>query len=217
MFTRLIVVTVVLFSSAQWTADFGVDESDLVSSGTNPYFVLEPGYTLVLASGDEQLTITVTNETKKIGNVETRIVEERETKNGKPVEVSRNYYAISKRTNAVFYFGEDVDIYKDGKVTGHEGGWIAGVNGARFGMMMAGIPLLNAKYYEEVAPRVAQDRAEIVSLSETVQTPAGEFKNVLKVAETTPLERGAKEFKYYARGVGVIQDGSLKLMKYGRL
>ena len=197
----------------QWTTDFGIEESDLTSSGTNPYFILEPGYFLLLESGGEQLKVTVLDETRKVGNVETRVVEERETKDGKLVEVSRNYFAISKRTNAVFYFGEDVDMYKDGKVTSHEGAWISGVNGARFGMMMPGTPLLSAKYYQEIAPRVAQDRAEIVSLSETLKTPAGEFKNVLKIAETTPLEIGAKEFKYYARGVGLIQDGDLKLTK----
>jgi len=60
------------------------------------------------------------------------------------------------------------------------------------------------------------DRAEIVSLSETVKTPAGEFKNCLKVEETTPLEPATKEYKYYAAGVGLVQDGSLKLVKYGK-
>jgi hypothetical protein len=55
-----------------------------------------------------------------------------------------------------------------------------------------------------------------VSLGETVKTPAGEFKNCLKVEETTPLERGEKEFKFYARGIGLLQDGSLKLVKYGK-
>jgi len=38
---------------------------------------------------------------------------------------------------------------------------------------------------------------------------------VLKIAETTPLEPGVREYKYYARGIGLIQDGSLKLVKYG--
>jgi uncharacterized protein DUF3108 len=60
------------------------------------------------------------------------------------------------------------------------------------------------------------DRAEIVSVSETVQTPAGEFKNCLKVEETTPLEPETKGYKYYAPGVGLIQHGALKLVKYGK-
>jgi hypothetical protein len=198
-----------------WTSDFHLDQDELVSTGRNPYFVLEPGYTLVLEAGSERLTITVLNETRTIDKVETRIVEEREMKDGQLVEVSRNYFAISKRTNNVYYFGEDVDIYKAGKIASHEGAWLAGVNGARFGLMMPGSPTLRARYYQELAPGLAMDRAEIVSLSGVLKTPAGEFKEVLKIVETTPLERGS-EPKYYARGVGLLQDGTLKLVRYGK-
>jgi hypothetical protein len=148
--------------------------------------------------------------------VETRVVEERETKDGKLVEVSRNFFAISRRTNSVFYFGEEVDIFKDGKVVGREGEWLAGQKGARFGLMMPGQVLLKARHYQEIAPKVAMDRAEIVGMSATVNTPAGEFKNCLKVEETTPLEPGTKEYKYYAPGIGLLQDGSLKLVRYGK-
>jgi hypothetical protein len=176
---------------------------------------LEAGYSLVLSDGREQLTITVLDETKTVDGVETRIVEERETKDGKLTEVSRNFFAISKRTNSVYYFGEDVDIYKDGKIANHEGGWLAGVNGAKFGLMMPGLPLLKARFYQEIAPDVAMDRAEIISMNETLKTPAGEFKNCLKTEESTPLETG-KEYKYYAPNIGIIQDGSLKLIKYGK-
>src|SRR5512133_2706811 len=88
-----------------WTDRFGVESGELTSTGRNPYFVLEPGYRLTLRDGDEQLVITVLDETKVIDGVETRVVEERESKKGAVVEVSRNYYAISKRTNSVYYFG----------------------------------------------------------------------------------------------------------------
>lgn len=199
-----------------WTSDFSEDRSELSSTGRNAYFILEPGYSLVLVVGKEQLTITVLGETKTIDTVETRVVEERETKDGKPVEVSRNFFAISKRTNNVYYFGEEVDMYKGGKVVSHEGAWVAGLAGAKFGLMMSGQVRLKARYFQEVAPGVAMDRAEVVSLSETLKVPAGAFKNCLKVEETTPLERGAKEYKYYAPGIGLIQDGSLKLVHYGK-
>ena len=203
--------------SASWTADFSMDKADLSPTGRNPYFILEPGYSLVLAGGDEQVTITILDEVKEVDGVQMRVVEERETKDGKLVEVSRNFFAISKRTNSVYYFGEEVDIYKDDKVVGHEGAWLAGVNGAKFGLMMPGLPLLGARYFQEVAPAVAMDRAEIVSLDETLNTPGGEFKNCLKVEETTPLELGNKEYKYYAPGIGIVQDASLKLVKYGKV
>ena len=114
-----------------------------------------------------------------VDGVETRVVEERETKNGKLVEVARNHFAISKRTNNVFYFGEDVEMYKDGKVVNHDGSWLSGVDGGKFGLMMPGRPLLKASYYQEVVPKVAMDRATILSTTETVKAPAGEFTNCL--------------------------------------
>jgi hypothetical protein len=198
-----------------WTETFYVEPGELGPTGRNPYFVLEPGFYAVLKSGDEVVTKTVLDETKKVGDVVTRVVEEKETKKGKVTEISRNFYAISKRTNSVYYFGEDVDVYEGGKVVGHGGAWLAGVNGARFGLKMPGTPLLGGRYYQELAPKVALDRAEIVSLTETVKTPAGTFKNCLKTVETTPLERGAPEDKYYAAGVGLVKDDKHELVKYG--
>ncbi len=203
---------------APWQSDFKVDKADLASSGRNPFFVLEVGHQIVLENSKdkERLVITVLNETKTVDGVETRIVEENETKDGKQVEISRNYFAISKRDQAVYYFGEDVDMYKDGKIVSHEGAWLSGVKGAKFGLMMPGQPALKAKYYQEVAPKVAMDRAEVVSLTETVKTPAGEFKNCVKTEETTPLEPGVKEYKVYVRDIGLVQDGDLKLVKRGK-
>jgi uncharacterized membrane protein YkoI len=199
----------------EWSSDFSTDKADLVSTGRNPYFILEPGYELVLEDDDERLTITVLDETKVVDGVETRVVEERETKDGKPVEVSRNYFAISKRTNNVYYFGEAVDEYKDGKVAGHGGSWLSGVNGARFGLMMPGLPLMGAKYYEEYALGRAMDRAEVVGLKEELKTPAGTFV-CLEIEETTPLESDEQESKLYAPGIGLVNDGGLKLVKYGK-
>src|SRR5262249_39811573 len=152
--------------------------------------------------GDEvALTITVLAETRSVDGVETRVVEERESKGGELVEVSRNFFAISKRLNDVYYFGEEVDIYKGGKVVSHEGAWLSGVSGAKFGLATPGSPLLGARYYQEIAPDVAMDRAEVVSLTETMETPAGKFTDVLKTIETTPLEPETRESKYYAAGV----------------
>jgi len=193
-----------------------MEGDELVSVGRNPYFILEPGYQMVLEGGGTQLIITVLNETKMVDGVETRVVEERETKNGQLIEVARNYFAISRRTNDVFYFGEDVDMYKDGKVANHDGSWLSGVNGGKFGLMMPGRPLVNASYYQEVVPNVAMDRATIMSTTETVKTPAGEFANCLKMKETTPLE-SLTEYKYYAPGIGMVSDGKMSLVKAGKV
>ncbi|MEO7299625.1 MAG: hypothetical protein ABI042_13735 [Verrucomicrobiota bacterium] len=202
----------------KFTENFDVDKSELSSVGTNDFFILAPGYQLVLEGKEDGkatvLTITVLNETKMVDGVETRIIEENESVDGKPIEISRNYFAISKRTSDVFYFGEDVDMYKDGKVTSHEGGWQSGVDGAHFGLEMSAMPLLGARYYQEIAPKSAMDRAEVVSITESFKTPAGKFEKCLKTEETSALEKGT-EYKIYARGIGLINEGELKLKKHG--
>ena len=190
-----------------FTDTFMVDEKDLASVGRNPYVILEPGYVMYYESKDkkETLTVTVLEEIKKVGNVECRIVEERELVDGKEKEVSRNYFAICKRTNNVYYFGEDAG-----------GAWLHGEKGARFGLLMPGSPLLGARYYQEVAPGDAMDRAEIISLNETMEVPAGKFEKVLKTLETTPLDPKEHANKYYAPGVGKIYDAGMRLVKYGK-
>jgi hypothetical protein len=59
----------------------------------------------------------------------------------------------------------------------------------------------------------AMDRAEIMSMNETIETPAGTFSNVLAIMETNPLE-SVEEFKYHVAGIGLIQYEMLKLEEY---
>ena len=201
-----------------WMATFDLENCDFVSSGENSYFVLEPGYQVILGGQEDgkelQLVMTVLNETKVVDGIETRVVEEKETEGGNLVEVSRNYFAICKPTNNVIYFGEEVDMYEDGKIVSHEGAWLAGENGSKAGMIMPGKVEVGLKYYQEIAPGVAEDRAEIVSVNDTLYAPAGTFNQVLKTEESNPLKPGEKEFKFYAPGIGLIQDEAIKLVKY---
>jgi hypothetical protein len=196
--------------SAQWRDKFNVDKANFVNVGTNPYFILEPGYTLKLKGEGASLTIKVLGETKLVDGVQTRIVEEREEKNGQPIEISRNYFAIDKKTLDLYYFGEDVDMYKDGKVTGHEGSWLAGKDGAKFGLMMPGKPKVGDKYYQEMAPGKAMDRAEIVSVNVELKTPAGTFKNCVQTRDTSAIESDVSE-KIFAPSVGQVKDDEFEL------
>lgn len=202
-----------------FTDVFPVESGDWASTGRNPYFILEPGYFQILEGKEEgkdvRITITVLGETRQIDGVETRVVEDKVFENGQLKEDTRDYFAFSKRTASVYYFGEDVDNYKDGKVANHDGSWLSGANGAKYGLQMPGIPLLGARFYQELAPGAGMDRIEIVSLSETLETPAGKFERCLKTEETSPLEPGVREYKLHAPGIGVIQEGEVKLVKYG--
>ena len=201
-----------------FTESFMYDSCTFVTEGRNLYFILEPGYQLILKGidGNEKtrLVITVMNETKKIGNIETRIVEENESVNGETIEISRNFFALCKQTGSIFYFGEEVDIYKKGKIVSHEGAWLAEGNN-KAGIIMPGQALVGARYYQEIAPGIAMDRAEIISSTEKAETPAGAFNNCLKIEETTPLEPRAKEYKIHAPGIGLIKDEQLVLVTYG--
>jgi len=203
-----------------WQDKFDVPAKNFSSTGKNEYFVLQPGFQATFEGKEDgktaRLVITVLDETRTIDGVETRVVEERESLGDEVVEVSRNFFAIDSSTSDVYYFGEDVDEYKHGQVSGHGGSWQAGKNGAKFGLFMPAHPKVGQKFYQELAPRIAMDRTEIVSVSDSVMTPAGKFSNCMKTEETTPLEPDVKEYKLYGPGPGLLVDGNLKLVKYGQ-
>ncbi len=207
--------------AGEFTNAFGLEKCTFSATGKNNFFVLEPGYQLTLEHKDgdvsEQLVITVLKETEKVGDVETRVVEERESENGEIKEVSRNYFAFCNESSSIFYFGEETTKYKDGKPGVAEDSWRADSAECRPGLAMPGLVLLGARYQQEYDPKHAMDRAEIVGLDETLHTPAGVFEHCLKVEETNPLEAGEREYKIYAPAVGLIQDEDLLLTKYGKV
>ena len=203
------------FADPSWRHRFGISSCALASTGRNEYLVLEPGFRLVLEGGGGKLAVTVLDETKTVAGVVTRVVEEREWKDGELVEVSRNFFAFCPATRDVFYFGEEVDDVQDGEVVGHGGAWLAGESGARAGLIMPGKPTVGLRYYQEIAPGVALDRAEVLSLDGTLQTPAGTFSHTLETQEGTALDTGEKEIKRYAPGIGLAQEEGMLLSGYG--
>jgi hypothetical protein len=202
-------------SPTEWQQDFKLAERTLSDTGESKYFILRPGYQLVLASSNERLTIIVTDETKRIGQVTTRVVQENAEKNGQLIEIARNFFAIDQKTGDVFYFGEEVDDYDRGQIVGHGGTWTSFVGGNQPGLIMPGAPTVGMKYYQEVAPGVAMDRSEVISTTARCSAPAGNFENCLVTRETTPIEPSVVEEKIYAPGVGLVQDGAKKLVSYG--
>ena len=197
----------------QWQRNFHPDKASLRPSGVNPYFRLESGYRMNYQSGSHTDTVTVLPATKLIDGVETRVVEDKESENGDLIELTHDYFAIDRTNNDVYYFGEDVDEYKDGKVVGHGGSWLSGVKGAHFGLMMPGKVEVGQRFYEELAPGVGEDRAEVISKSGHVATPYGTFDDCVKIRETSPLEPGSAETKFYVRGIGLVKDPEFLLVK----
>ncbi len=204
---------------AEFTTEFLIDECTFATTGRNPYWIpLVPEYQLIL-EGEEDgeevaVEITVLEETMTVDGVETRVVEEYETADGEVVEISRNYFAYCVETGSIFYFGEDVDIYEDGEVVSHDGAWMAGVDGAEAGIVMPGTVLLGSRYYQEIAPGVALDRAEHMAMDSTAETEAGTFEDCLEVWETTPLDPDELSIKLYAPGVGLVVDDVVELVEF---
>lgn len=225
-----------LAEEVEFTEDFPDDECQFRSYGGSDYFPLRPGLQLhfdnneCVAAGEcdeqERLQFTVTPRTKNIvlrddGRkrvITTRVIEEREWKNERLIEVSRNFYAACgggpKRD--VYYFGEDVDVFEylpngEVKVT-HPGAWRAGRDGAEPGIIMpGGAFLLGARYYQELAPGIALDRAEHVATDLKIETDAGDFRHCVEVTETTPLEPDEESTKIYCPHIGLVVDNDLVL------
>src|SRR5262249_20202320 len=155
----------------------------------------ELGRTLVLDGSENgavvHLEITALDQTEVISGVTTRVVQERETHDGALVEISRNFFAQAPG-GSVCYFGEDVDLYQGGVIVGHEGQWRAG-GGTRAGIVMPPNPMVGVVYQQEDAPGIAEDRARITQMDQTVTVPAGTFTDTLRTRECTPLESGSNE------------------------
>jgi hypothetical protein len=210
-----------------FTTRFPLAACEFKSTGGNAYFSLKPGRQLYLsnqrcvASGDcdelEEVWITVLPETKLVKfrylgrdlAVRTRVVQEFETADGEVDEISRNYFADCNPMNDVYYFGEDVT---DGEGNPEDDAWLAGVDGARPGLIMPDRAfLLGSRYYQEIAP-TAQDRARHAALGVEVDVPAGHFRNCVKIIETTPLEPDEESLKVYCPNIGMVIDEELELI-----
>ena len=53
---------------------------------------------------------------------------------------------------------------------------------------MPGAPKVGDRYHQEVAPKVAMDRFEIASVTETVDAPAGKFVNCVRTLARVTAE-----------------------------
>jgi hypothetical protein len=197
-----------------WQEDFGIEKRKLSDSGKSRYWILMPGHQLVLGSAETRLIRTVLDETKEINGIRTRVLESREEENGQPVEITRNFFAIDQDTGDVFYFGEEVNMFQRGGTTTQRGSWLAYDGPNKPGLVMPGKPRVGMRYYQELAPGVAMDRAEVVSISETCKTPAGEFKDCMVTRESSAIDP-AIEHKGYAPDIGLVQDQSFSLLSHG--
>jgi hypothetical protein len=184
----------------------------------NKYFSFKPGEIMIYNGTDEEGksmrdTITVTNDTKEIQGIPTRVVNDTVFVEGKLIETTDDWYAQDDKGN-VWYMGEDTTDFTD-KKNPHEGSWESGVKGARAGIIMLAEPKVGITYDQEFAKDVAEDKATVLSFNNNVTVPYGSFSNVLKTKEFSALEPDVVEEKFYAANVGDIKEQTLKGSKEG--
>jgi hypothetical protein len=173
----------------------------------NPFLPFPVGMVHVLEDSLQKVQLSVLNQTELVAGITTRVVEEREWQNGQLAEVARNFF-VQAPDGTVCYYGEDVDAYRDGKLVAHGGAWRAGVGQNKPGIIMPAHPSVGQAYQQELAPAVANDRAEHVAMEGSYTTPAGTFHDVLLVNEQP------SSTKRYARGIGLIFDAGAQLTTY---
>jgi hypothetical protein len=149
----------------------------------------------------------VTRQTKEILGISATVVRDTVLLDGELLEDTFDWFAQDKYGN-VWYLGEETAEYEDGHVVSTEGSWEAGVNGALPGFLMLADPMPGDIYRQEYLKDEATDMAGVLSMSESVSVPFGDFEHVLKTADYNPLG-GQLENKFYARGVGTIMEDPL--------
>ena len=188
----------------------------------NEFFPLAPDSMWVLEGEDDgeiiRLELTVPDAadpdaTEVVAGVTTRVMVETEFENGVLIEISRNFFAQAP-DGTVCYFGEDVEIFRNGVVVSNEGEWRAGENGNLPGIFMPADPQVGDVFSQEVAPGVAEDIAEVIALGEEIDVPAGIFNDTLTARDCNPLEDAESDRKVYVRGIGLAIDEEAELISF---
>jgi hypothetical protein len=156
------------------------------------------------------VTFTVTDLTKVIAGVKTRVVWDVDVNEGEVAEAELAFFAQDRDDN-VWNLGEYPEEFEDGNFIGAPNTWIAGIAGAEAGIHMREHPSLGSAWLQGFAPEIDfLDCATVVSDDEAVCVPVACYDGVLLTHETSPLDpAGGIQTKYHARGVGIVQIGAL--------
>jgi hypothetical protein len=176
----------------------------VTAANPNPYFPLVPGTTRVFKGGGETDTVTVTNQTKVYGANDPALGTVGVTLGG-----LINNPAIStwNGNGAVWYFGEITQSMSEDGLISTDGSFLAGVDGAKAGIIMQATPQVGEVYRQEFSLGNAEDAAEVTSTTGSASVPGASCSgNCVVTREFTPLEPDGDEQKFYAAGIGVILD-----------
>jgi hypothetical protein len=184
-----------------------IDPANFTTNIDNPYSPMIPGTTFVYegqtADGFDHDEVHVTSDTRTILGVPCVAVRDTESLDGVLSEDTTDWFAQDSSGN-VWYFGEDARQYTDGFLSGTEGSWVAGVDGALPGIVMEANPKVGDVYRQEYAIGDAEDMAQVLAFGQSVTVPYGSYSDALETFEFSGLEPESTEHKYYESGVGLL-------------
>lgn len=138
----------------------------------------------------------------RVRAVQVRSVEWRD---GALAEVTTDYYAQDD-IGSVWYLGEDVAHYEEGRIVDTEGSWLAGRDDSPPGMIMPANPGLGDAWRPENNCGVIFEEMTIIEQDVDVEGPSGLISGVMRVRV---LEMdGTIEEKLFAPGYGELVDGT---------
>jgi hypothetical protein len=177
-------------------------------------FPLKPGTTLVYRGTKDEMPaleyFAVTRETQQVDGVPCRVIVDRLYLGGKLAETTRDYYTQDRKGN-VWYFGEDTaTLDPAGNMVGTAGTFQAGEAGALPGVFMPAHPQVGETHQQEYYAGHAEDRFKVLARSAPVSVPYRSFPAALRTQEWTPLEPDVLDHKYFARGIGMVKEASVK-------
>lgn len=219
-----------LVGEARYDPDFDPVEFDgdfANPTHPNPYFPLTIGHRWEYMSNDgESNVIEMTNKTKLIEGVTCIVSPDLAKQDGKVIEDSDDWYALA-RNGAAWYCGEVVrnfetfpgDNPEEPELVNLGGSWKHARDGAKAGIIFPADPVVGLTYRQEFALSNAEDLATVVSTSYGYGRDAAldngaprtlvEFLcngDCVVTRESTPIEPGKFQYKYYARGIGLFLD-----------
>jgi hypothetical protein len=180
----------------------------------NPWFPLKPG-TRYVYRGTEDGAHTrdvqiATYRTRVIDGVTCRVVFDRVWRNGRLDERTLDFYAQTKG-GTVWYFGErTATLDRHGHVKSREGSFMSGVDGAEAGIFMTPHPQAGPSYRQEDYPGHAEDVFTVVRRDAHVLVPLVDTHHALLTRETTVLEPGVVDHKYYVRDIGTVREVTVR-------
>jgi hypothetical protein len=137
------------------------------------------------------------------------VIWDRDYDDGQLVEGEIAFHAQDKAGN-VWLLGEYPEEYEEGRFVGAPSTWIAGVAGAKPGILMRATPGLGTSSYSQgLAPASGfTDRAEVYKVGQKTCVPVDCYQNVLVINEWDAAnpEEGVQR-KYHAPGVGIVRVG----------